>query len=458
LELNDKKVLVIGLGKTGLAAAQFAAARGAQVTVSDEKPQAELKEALGALAGLSLRLFAGGADPAALDGIDLVVPSPGVPPFNPLIREAERRGIPVMSEIELAFRFLRVPVIAITGTNGKTTVTTLIGQLLAKAGKSVFVGGNIGNPLIGYVGGPQEDDWAVIEMSSFQLQRIETFRARVAVLLNVAPDHLDYHADCAEYRRAKERIFENQQPGDLAVLNADEAGSAALAARLRARVVFFSTKAEPAEGMSFKKDTLTYRAGGRSIETYPASMIRIPGRHNVENVMAAVMAARYAGCAPGVIVQAVESFTGLAHRIEFAGKRGGVSFYDDSKGTNVSAVVRALEAFEAPVILLLGGRDKNGDFETLEPVIRRHVKEMVLFGEARGRIGEKIGGIVKTVEAATLRDAIHAAYEDAASGDVVLLSPGCASFDEFRNYAHRGEVFKETVSGLKDRKSATQRN
>ncbi|HET6489839.1 MAG TPA: UDP-N-acetylmuramoyl-L-alanine--D-glutamate ligase [Syntrophales bacterium] len=458
MELNGKKILVIGLGKTGFATAQFAAARGSRVTVSDEKPQAELKEALGALAGLTLRVFAGGADPAALDGIDLVVPSPGVPPFNPLIREAQRRGIPVMSEIELAWRFLRVPVIAITGTNGKTTVTSLIGHILATAGKKAFVGGNIGSPLIGYVGGPQDDEWAVIEMSSFQLQRIETFRPRVAVLLNVAPDHLDYHADYAEYRWAKERIFENQQPGDLAVLNADEAESAALAARLRARVVFFSTKAEPAEGMSFKKDTLTYRTGGRPIETYPASMIRIPGRHNVENVMAAVMAARYAGCTPGEIAEGVASFKGLSHRIEFAGENGGVAFYDDSKGTNVSAVVRALEAFEAPVILLLGGRDKNGDFESLEPLIRRHVKEMVLFGEARGRIGEKIGGIVKTVTAATMKDAIHTAYDDAAPGDVVLLSPGCASFDEFRNYAHRGEVFKETVSALKDRKTATQRN
>ena len=446
MELKDKKLLVIGLGKTGLATAQFAAARGSRVTVSDEKSQADLKEALGALAGLSLRVFAGGADLAALDGVDLVVPSPGVPPFNPLIREAQRRGIPVMSEIELAWRFLRVPVIAITGTNGKTTVTSLIGHILATAGKKAFVGGNIGSPLIGYVGGPQDDEWAVIEMSSFQLQRIETFRARVAVLLNVAPDHLDYHADYAEYRWAKERIFENQQPGDLAVLNADEAESAALAKRLKARVVFFSTKAEPAEGMSFKKDTLTYRTGPE-IETYPASMIRIPGRHNVENVMAAVMAARYAGCTPGVIVEGVSSFKGLAHRIEFAGEKGGVAFYDDSKGTNVSAVVRALEAFEAPVILLLGGRDKNGDFETLEPAIRRHVKEMVLFGEARGRIGEKIGGIVKTVTAATMKDAILTAYDDAAPGDVVLLSPGCASFDEFRNYAHRGEVFKETVNG-----------
>jgi UDP-N-acetylmuramoylalanine--D-glutamate ligase len=458
LELKNKKVLVIGLGKTGLATAQFAAARGSLVTVSDEKPQAELTEALGALAGLSLRVFTGGADPAIVDGMDLIVPSPGVPPFNPLIREAERRGIPVMSEIELAFRFLRVPVIAITGTNGKTTVTTLIGHLLAKAGKKAFVGGNIGSPLIGYVGVPQDDDWAVIEVSSFQLQRIETFRARVAVLLNVAPDHLDYHADYAEYRWAKERIFENQQPGDLAVLNADEAESAALAGRLKARVVFFSTTAEPAEGMSFKKDTLTYRTGGRAIETYPASMIRIPGRHNVENVMAAVMAARYAGCTPGAIVEGVASFKGLSHRIEFAGKKGGVAFYDDSKGTNVSAVVRALEAFEAPVILLLGGRDKNGDFETLEPVIRRHVKQLVLFGEARDRIGEKIGGVAKTVTAATMSDAIHAAYDAAAPGDVVLLSPGCASFDEFRNYAHRGDVFKETVNGLKDRQSVTQRS
>ena len=458
MELKDKKVLVIGLGKTGIATAQFAAARGAAVSVSDEKPRAQLTEALDALAGLSIRVFAGGTDPAALDGMDLVVPSPGVPPFNALIREAQRRGIPVMSEIELAFRFLRVPVIAITGTNGKTTVTTLVGHLLAKAGKKVFVGGNIGNPLIGYVGGPQDEDWAVIEMSSFQLQRIETFRARVAVLLNVAPDHLDYHADYAEYRWAKERIFENQLPGDLAVLNADEAASAALARRLRARVVFFSTRAEPAEGMSLRKDTLTYRTGGSDVETYPTSMIRIPGRHNVENVMAAIMAARYAGCTPGAIVEGVAGFKGLAHRIEFAGKKGGVAFYDDSKGTNVSAVVRALEAFEAPVILLMGGRDKNGDFETLEPALRRHVREMVLFGEARDRIGEKIGGVVKTVTAATMSDAVHAAYLDAAPGDVVLLSPGCASFDEFRSYAHRGEVFKQTVSGLKDRKSTAQRS
>ncbi len=458
MELKEKKVLVIGLGKTGIATARFVAARGGVVTVSDEKPGSELAEALDALAGLSLRVFAGGADTAALDGADLVVPSPGVPPFNPLIREAEKRGIPVVSEIELAFRYLRVPVIAITGTNGKTTVTTLVGHLLTQAGKKAFVGGNIGNPLIGYVGGPQDDDWAVIEVSSFQLQRIETFRARVAVLLNVAPDHLDYHSDYAEYRWAKERIFENQQPGDLAVLNADEPDTAALAGKLTARVVFFSARTEPAEGMGLRRDTLVYRTGGSEIETYPASMIRIPGRHNMENVMAAIMAARYAGCTPGTIVEGVAGFKGLDHRIEFAGEKDGVAFYDDSKGTNVSAVVRALEAFETPVILLLGGRDKNGDFGALEPTIRQHVREMILFGEARDRIGGQIGGIVKTVTAVTMSDAVHAAYRDAAPGDVVLLSPGCASFDEFRNYAHRGEVFKQTVRGLKGRRSASQRS
>jgi UDP-N-acetylmuramoylalanine--D-glutamate ligase len=458
LELTNKKVLVIGLGKTGIATVRFAAARGAVVTVTDEKPQTELQESLGALAGLSLRIFTGGADPGSVDGMDLIVPSPGVPPFNPILREAGKRGIPVVSEIELAWRFLRVPVLAITGTNGKTTVTTLIGHILAKAGKRVFIGGNIGNPLIDYVGGPQNDEWAVIEMSSFQLQRIETFRAQVAVLLNVAPDHLDYHADYAEYRWAKERIFANQQAGDLAVLNADEAESAGLAERIKARVAFFSTKAAPAEGMSLEGDRMVYRAGGREIETYPRSMIRIPGRHNVENVMAAVMAARYAGCTPGTIVEAVASFTGLSHRIEFAGEKGGIAFYNDSKGTNVSAVVRALEAFEAPVILLMGGRDKKGDFETLEPLIRRHVKEMILFGEARDRIGSVLGGIVKTQKTLTMREAVEAAWEHALPGDVVLLSPGCASFDEFRNYPHRGEVFKEAVSRLKDRKTATQRS
>lgn len=458
MELKNKKVLVIGLGKTGIAAAQFAASRGAAVTVTDAKPEADLRDALGTLAGLELRVFAGGADAALVAGQDLVVPSPGVPPFNPLIREAERRGIPVVSETELAFRFLRAPVIAITGTNGKTTVTTLVGHILAKAGKRAFVGGNIGSPLIGYVGGPQGDDWAVLELSSFQLQRIETFRARVAVLLNTAPDHLDYHADYAEYRRAKERIFENQQPQDLAVLNADEPGSAELAGRLKARVSFFSSTGVPGEGMGLRGGEIVYRTGGREVETYPLSMIRIPGRHNAENVMAAVTAARYAGCTPAAIAEAVGSFAGLAHRIEFAGEKGGVAFYDDSKGTNVSAVMRALEAFEAPVILLLGGRDKNGDFETLEPLIRRRVKEMVLFGEARGRIGERVGGLVKTQTAATLVEAVRTAYDDAAPGDVVLLSPGCASFDEFRSYAHRGDVFKETVNRLEDRKTATRRN
>jgi UDP-N-acetylmuramoylalanine--D-glutamate ligase len=457
VELKGKNILVIGLGKTGIAAARFAAGRGAAVTVTDEKPEADLREALGALEGLPLRVFAGGTDPALVAGRDLVVPSPGVPPFNPLIREAERRGIPVVSETELAFRFLRVPVIAITGTNGKTTVTTLVGRILAKAGKRAFVGGNIGSPLIGYVGGPQGDDWAVLELSSFQLQRIETFRARVAVLLNTAPDHLDYHADYAEYRRAKERIFENQQPGDLAVLNADEPGAAALAGRLKARVAFFSSSGVPDEGMGLRGGEIVCRSGGREVETYPLSMIRIPGRHNAENVMAAVMAARYAGCAPGAIAEAVAGFAGLAHRIEFAGEKGGVAFYDDSKGTNVSAVARALEAFEKPVILLLGGRDKNGDFETLEPLVRRRVKEMVLFGEARGRIGERIGGLVETQTAATLREAVHTAYAGAAPGDVVLLSPGCASFDEFRSYAHRGDVFKETVNRLEDRNTAARR-
>jgi len=455
--MKDKNILVIGLGKTGIAAARFAAERGAAVTATDEKPEADLREALGALEGLPLRVFTGGTDPALVVGRDLVVPSPGVPPFNSLIREAEQRGIPVVSETELAFRFLRVPVIAITGTNGKTTVTTLVGHILAKAGKRAFVGGNIGSPLIGYVGGPQDDDWAVLELSSFQLQRIETFRARVAVLLNTAPDHLDYHADYAEYRRAKERIFENQQPGDLAVLNADEPGSTALAGRLKARVAFFSSTGVPYEGMGLRGGEIVCRTGGREAESYPLTMIRIPGRHNAENVMAAVMAARYAGCAPGVIAEAVAGFAGLAHRIEFAGEKGGVSFYDDSKGTNVSAVARALEAFEKPVILLLGGRDKNGDFETLEPLVRRRVKEMVLFGEARGRIGERIGGLVKTQTAATLREAVHTAYADAAPGDVVLLSPGCASFDEFRSYAHRGDVFKETVNRLENGKTAARR-
>jgi len=267
----------------------------------------------------------------------------------------------------------------------------------------------------------------------------------VALLLNVTCDHIDYHGTFEAYRRAKERIFENQGPGDLAILNADEPWASPLARRLRSKVSLFSSKAEIPNGMFLHGDELILREKGENPETYPVGMIRIPGTHNVENVMASILACRACGCPREGVIEAVSAFRGIAHRIEFAGEKNGVTFYDDSKGTNVGAVARALETFARPVILLLGGRDKGGDFDTLAALIRKGVKEVILFGEAREALRRSIGGIVKTSLAPTLGKAVEKAYADAAPGDVVLLSPGCASFDEFKDYKERGDFFKDMV-------------
>jgi UDP-N-acetylmuramoylalanine--D-glutamate ligase len=447
MELKGKRVLVIGMGKTGVAAAGFLLERGAAAVVTDERPPAELRASLGSLGE---RCEVRPHEAGALDGVDLIIPSPGVPPANAILQEGLKRGLPVLSEVEVAFRFLRKPMIAITGTNGKTTVTTLLGRVLAESGRKVFVGGNIGDPLIGYVNGSQEDDFAVVEISSFQLLYTERFRPHVAVLLNTTYDHIDYHGSFEDYRAAKERIFMNQESGDLAVLNADEPFSQDLAGRIRAAVFLFSSRAAVANGIFLNGKAIRFRASGEKEDVYPLDMMRIPGVHNMENVMAVILAARFCGCPHDAIVRAVEAFRGIPHRIQFVGEKAGVAFYDDSKGTNVGAVMRALESFSKPTILLLGGRDKGGDFESLAALLKERVKEVVLFGEAGERIREKIGGMARISLAPTLKEAVAVAYGRAARGDVVLLSPGCSSFDEFSNYAERGRVFQETVKELPD--------
>jgi len=441
MELQGKNIAVIGLAKTGLATAEFLLGRGAKVTATDMNPQSL---AAAALPGMKTAPH----DPEILTGVDLVVPSPGVPPANPILAAAAGAGIPILSELELAGRFLRTPLIAITGTNGKTTTTALIGHILGQSGRRVFVGGNIGTPLIGYAGGPQEDHWAVIEVSSFQLQWSETFHPAVAVLLNVTADHLDYHGSFTAYRAAKERLFANQTAADTAILNGDEPGTAALAPRLAARTLRFHSGGTAATGMYPEGEQLVYVSPTGEKEIYPRSMVKLPGTHNLENVMAAVMAARSCGCTPAEIAAAVASFAGFPHRIEYAGQWRGVSFYDDSKGTNVDAVRRALETFTAPVILLMGGRDKAGDFRPLIPLVRQKAKRLVLFGEAREAIGVVLGGLVATDSRPTLREGVAAAAAGATPGDVVLLSPGCASFDEFRDYKARGKFFQDQVKAL----------
>lgn len=448
MNLAGQRILVIGLGKTGIASARFLAGQGANVAVTDEKPLPEMKDAIFQLGSLSSKLEFCKYDPDILSRADMIIPSPGVPPSNILLAEAVKRKIPVLSEIELACRFLKPPMIAITGTNGKTTTTTLIGNILEMEGKKIFVGGNIGNPLIGYVDGKQEEEYVVVEVSSFQLQWTQSFHPYVSILLNTTCDHVDYHGSFDAYRSAKEKIFEKQGESDLAILNADEPRSGDLSKNMTSKVQFFSTSKNVATGMFLDHNTLIHYTNQGDREHYPLDMIKIPGLHNIENVMASIMAARYCGCSPESIIDAVRAFHGISHRIEFTGEKNGVTFYDDSKGTNVGAVARALETFSQPIILLMGGRDKEGDFGTLSTLIRLKVKELVLFGEARNRIDSLIGGIVKTSKIATLKEAIEVAYRHSSPGDVVLLSPGCASFDEFLNYKERGKLFKNVVKNF----------
>jgi UDP-N-acetylmuramoylalanine--D-glutamate ligase len=447
MNLQGKKIVIIGMGKTGVATAVFLGAQGARVAVTDEKPPGQWNGRYEQIANEKW-LEAGVYDLGILTGADLVIPSPGVPPRNEILQAAIRKKIPVISEVELAWRFLKTPLIAVTGTNGKTTTTSLLGEILSHAGKKVFVGGNIGNPLIEYAGTGQKDDYVVAEISSFQLQWTDQFHPFVTILLNVTPDHVDYHGSFDEYRRIKTKMFANQQKNDFAILNAEDPAQESMARDIRAQVAWFSSAKEPRRGIYLKGDALVFHAFDGSIEQYPLTMIKIPGLHNVENVMAAIMAARFCGCTRDLIISAVSGFRGLPHRIEFAGEKRGVRFYDDSKGTNVGAVVRALDTFIAPVVLLLGGRDKDGDFETLQPLLKKKVKRVILFGEARERIGSLIGDAVPSEKKQTLREAVMSAYKNAGPGDVVLLSPGCASFDEFKDYKERGNFFKEMVGNL----------
>lgn len=449
MDLDGKTVLVIGLGRTGVATAGFLLERGGRVLAADEKPVSELGDIVEPLKGMAnLEMGIGQDEVDVLSRTDLIVPSPGVPPSNPLLAEGAARGIPIVSELELASGYVKKPIIAITGTNGKTTTTTLVGEMLAHCGRRAFVGGNIGTPLISYVRGGQEDDFVVVEVSSFQLQWVRDFHPFVAMLLNVTCDHLDYHGSFEEYRSVKERIFARQGSGDLAILNADDPASAALAKRLTAEhVVSFSSSAALEEGIFVDGEALRYRIAGKD-ERYPVGAIRLQGAHNLENVMAAIVAARMCGCPPGGIAEVLKSFAGIAHRIEFAGRVDGVAYYDDSKGTNVDAVYRALGSFTGPVVLLLGGRYKGGDFGILAGPLREKVKTLVLFGEAAGEIEAMIGGIVKTERAGSLKEAVGMARGAASSGDTVLLSPGCSSFDEFRNYEERGSAFKGIVERM----------
>ena len=444
MEIKGKKVLVLGLARTGRECARFLAQRGASVQVTDVRSEEELKQEMETLAALPIRYFLGGEDPDWLEGVDIIVPSPGVPAENVLLKEGSRRGIKILSEIEFACRFLRAPLVAITGTNGKSTTTTLVGEMLKASGAKVFVGGNIGTPLIGFVGGDWE--WGVVEVSSFQLEWIEEFRPRISVLLNLTEDHLDRYPNFRAYCQAKQRIFEAQDANDIAILGRDDRLVWEMRKRIRARVVSFGFS-EVDDGVFVAAREMIWRDGSRE-EKFPLSRVKIQGVHNVENMMAAIAAAKSAGVSASAIQKVLEDFPGLEHRLEFVREKDGVRYYNDSKGTNVGAVVKSLASFSGPVILLAGGVDKGGDYGILRQEIRQKVRRLVLFGEAQEIIARALGDLTETVIVENLEAAVGDAFAHARAGEVVLLSPACSSFDMFRNYAERGQVFKSLVQAL----------
>ena len=440
--LAGKKVLVIGLGRTGLAAADYLLRAGAAVRAADRRTSVEGDAAALAARGAELRLGEEGSQ--LLAGIDVVVPSPGVPRSSSVLAEAVRRSIPVLSEIELAFAELRLPLVAVTGTNGKSTTTTLLGEMFRRAGRNVFVGGNLGTPFIEAAKTPYE--LAVIEVSSFQLEWVRTLRPTIGVYLNLSEDHLDRYQDLAEYAAAKANLFARQTRRDHAVLNGADPVVRALAGRLASRAAWFDW--QPVErGSYYSNGAVVYRDGGRE-ESFALDRWRLPGPHNVENAMAAVAAARLWGLPPQIVQEALDGFGGLAHRLALVATKNGVSYFDDSKATNVDAVVKALASFTSPVVLLAGGLDKGVDFAPLRQPLREKVRKAIVFGQAREKIYRAIGDAAPVEAVATLQEAVQAAARASRAGDTVLLSPGCASFDEFSDYAHRGRAFCAAVRRL----------
>jgi UDP-N-acetylmuramoylalanine--D-glutamate ligase len=455
IELAGKRVLVVGLARTGIATALFCAARGARVTSTEERPESQIPETAAKLRAAGVRLELGGHKAQTFIEQDLIVPSPGVPLILPSLAAARAVGIPVWSEIELASRFLRGRLVCITGSNGKTTTTSLIGHILESAGLPVQVAGNIGTPLISRVDVSSDGGFTVVEASSFQLEAISAFRPDVAVLLNVTPDHLDRHGSLEAYRRAKARIFENQTEHDAAVLNADDVAVTACAPSGPA-VYWFSRHNRVPSGCFVRDDEIVFGRDGSETVLLRRREIGLRGDHNVENVLAAAAAATLVGVEPPAIAEAVRTFAGVEHRIEFVATISGVEYFNDSKATNVDATIKALDAFPGNLLVILGGKDKGGDYTILRKSLREHARMVLLIGAAADKIESQLGGVVPVERAGTMAHAVEIAEERARPGDTVLLAPACASFDQFESYEHRGRVFKQLVRSLAENNAADE--
>jgi len=448
LDLKNKRVLVVGLGKSGVASALFLQERGARVTVSDAKAEDELSGHIPQLLDKGITVESGGHGERTFRGQDLIVVSPGVPVDVPQLAQARTQGVPVIGEIELAARFLKGHIVAITGSNGKTTTTALAGEIIGWGGYESLVGGNIGNPAISLVAEATDDSYIVLEVSSFQLETIETFHPEIAVVLNITPDHLDRHHTFEAYVAAKSRIFENQAGSDFAVLNADDPTCATLGARTEAQKVWFSRKKEVEQGAFVRNGQILWRAEGSEREIMPVAEIGLKGAHNLENVLAAICVGSLVRCEPHRIRKAVQEFKAVEHRLEFVATINGVDYYNDSKATNVDATIKALESFAGNIHVILGGKDKGSDYSVLNDLLRQRVKRVYTIGAAAQKIESQVAGSTEIVQAETLDTAVRRAAASAKPGDIVLLAPACASFDQFENYEHRGRVFKEIVQSL----------
>jgi UDP-N-acetylmuramoylalanine--D-glutamate ligase len=447
MDLSGKRVLVVGLARTGIATAKFLKTKGSLVTTSEVRQKEEMEEAVQQLEGMDISSEWGGHQTGTFIHQEIIVASPGVDLTIEPIQRAIQHGVRVISEIELAYHFIDVPIIAVTGTNGKTTTTLLLGEMLKEDGKKVGVGGNVGEPLILLADGKDRWEVLVVEISSFQLEAIEDFCPHISVLLNITEDHLDRYPSYDDYIRAKVRIFANQKSGDLAILNKDDPVVMQHKEKVRAKKVLFSSREKMDEGASSNGQTISLKFGGIG-EEYSLTQSHLKGIHNVENMTAALTAARLFGCSKKAIQNVLNRFEGLEHRLEFVREIEGIQFYDDSKGTNVGSVVKSLQSFSKPVILIAGGKDKNGDLSPLKELIRKQVRHLILIGEAKERMNRELGRFTHTHMVKTMEEAVFLARQEAKGGEIVLLSPACSSFDMFKDYKERGMVFKEAVKAL----------
>ena len=454
MELKNKRVLVVGIGKSGISAAMFLRGQGARVTVSDTRSAIALAEQIPALLDAGVMVESGGHGLLTFRRQDLIVVSPGVPLDTPEIKQVIGYGLPVIGELELATRFLKGQIVAVTGSNGKTTTTSLIGKIFADAGRPTQVGGNIGLPVIELIAGSTDETVNMLEVSSFQLETTEAFHPKIAVILNITPDHLDRHHSFEAYVAAKEKIFANQTAEDALVLNADDPTTQMCAGKTRARVYWFSATKVVRQGAFLRDGVICWveKEGGKSEPILPAAEIHLKGTHNVENVLAAVCAARLSGVPAEKIRAAVADFKAVEHRLEYVRTVKGVEYFNDSKATNVDAAMKAVESFAGCVHLILGGKDKDSDYTQMAQVGRKplgeRVKSVYTIGSAAEKIERQLVGVVKIVSAGTLATAVAKAASGATAGDVVLLAPACSSFDQFDNYEHRGRVFRQLVMDL----------